>query len=190
MKKRFGVPALLLFVAAMTLSSAAQSTKPIFTAEELAKRVPAAKAGDVDSIASIVQATYACISGPAGTRDWNRFRSLFLPEARFTASAKHTDGTLIVFSAGVEDYIREATPQFAKAGFFENAIVSTPQRYGHMAQVFSSYESRHAPGEKPFERGINSFQLINDGTRWWVVSIAWAGETADNPLPAGFAVKP
>jgi hypothetical protein len=40
-----------------------------------------------------------------------------------------------------------------------------------MTQVFSSYESRHAPGEKPFERGINSVQLLNDGKRWWVVSI-------------------
>ena len=32
-------------------------------------------------------------------------------------------------------------------------------------------------------RGINSFQLLNDGKRWWVVTIFWLGETPDNPIP-------
>jgi hypothetical protein len=52
--------------------------------------------------------------------------------------------------------------------------------------VFSSYESRHSPADKPFERGINSIQLLNDGTRWWVISILWDTERAGNRLPAKF----
>ena len=39
---------------------------------------------------------------------------------------------------------------------------------------------------EPFARGINSFQLLNDGTRWWVVSIYWLGESADHPIPAKY----
>lgn len=54
-------------------------------------------------------------------------------------------------------------------------------------QVLRSYESRHSPGEKPFQRGINSFQVVNEGTRWWIVSIFWDSERPDNPLPAKFA---
>ena len=48
--------------------------------------------------------------------------------------------------------------------------------------MFSTYESRHAKGEKPFVRGINSFQVFNDGQRWWVVNILWQGESEQNPL--------
>ena len=31
----------------------------------------------------------------------------------------------------------------------------------------------------PFMRGINSIQLFNDGTRWWVVTVF--GIPSDNP---------
>jgi hypothetical protein len=36
----------------------------------------------------ILRAIHDVISGPAGDRDWNRFRSLFVPQARFTALPK------------------------------------------------------------------------------------------------------
>jgi hypothetical protein len=48
--------------------------------------------------------------------------------------------------------------------------------------VFSTYESRHAKGEKPFARGINSIQVFNDGQRWWVLNILWESESEQNPL--------
>jgi len=32
-------------------------------------------------------------------------------------------------------------------------------------------------------RGINSFQLMNDGKRWWVINIYWQAETPDNKIP-------
>jgi hypothetical protein len=31
--------------------------------------------------------------------------------------------------------------------------------------------------------GINSFQLMNDSHRWWVVTMLWQGEASDNPIP-------
>ena len=72
-------------------------------------------------------------------------------------------------------------------GFFEREIASRVEQYGRVVHVFSTYESRHAPEDpEPFMRGINSFQLWNDGTRWWVVSILWEGERAANPIPARY----
>jgi hypothetical protein len=129
------------------------------------------------------------ISGPAGGRDWKRFRSIFLPQARFTQTGKGPDGVTFVISWSVDEFIRDAGEVFSKQAFYENAIVNRSESYGNMAQVFSSYESRHAPEEKPFERGINSIQLLNDGKRWWVLSIAWDSERPGNPLPAKFAKK-
>jgi len=160
---------------------------PIFSAADLAAKVPAPNAEDVKSMDAILRAIYDVISGPAGNRDWKRFRSLFLPQARFTQVGKGPDGATFVISWNVEEFVRDAGEVFSKQPFYESAIVNQPESYGNMAQVFSSYESRHAPGEKPFERGINSIQLLNDGSRWWVISIAWDSERVDNPLPAKFA---
>jgi hypothetical protein len=162
---------------------------PILSAADLAAKVPAPRPDDVKSLDSIVAAAYAAISGPAGTRDWDRFRSIFLPQARFTQVGKTPDGSTIVISWGVDEFIRDASAVFAKDPFYENGIVNEPSGYGNMRQVLSSYESRRAPGEKAFERGINSFQALYDGKRWWIVGIFWDSERPDNPLPAKFANK-
>ena len=152
--------------------------------------VPAAKPDDVKSVDSLLAALYDVISGPPGERDWNRFRSLFMPNARLTSAEKSPDGAVRVRPNSVEDYVRLGGGYFLKNGFFEKPIVSRVQIFGNVAQVFSSYESRHAPGETPFARGINSFQMAFDGKRWWVVNVLWDEERTDNPLPKEFAAKP
>lgn len=162
---------------------------PVFTPAELASKVPAPKTDDVKSIDAIMHAAYDSISGPAGARDWDRFRSLFLPQARFTKVGKGQDGATRVITWSVDEFVRDAGEAFENEGFFENAIVNKPDTYGGMTQVLSSYESRHAPGEKPFARGVNSFQVLNDGKRYWIVSIFWDSERPDNPLPAKLASK-
>jgi hypothetical protein len=162
---------------------------PIFSAADLAAKVPAPKPEDVKSLDAIMHAAYDVISGPAGARDWNRFRSIFLPQARFTQVGKGPDGATFVISWNVDEFIRDAGSVFAKEAFYENAIVNLPQSYGNMTQVLSSYESHRSPGDKPFDRGVNSFQVLNDGKRWWVVSIFWDSERPDNPLPANLAKK-
>jgi hypothetical protein len=156
-------------------------------AQPLSSRVPPAKPADVNSLDSILAAVYNVISGPPGDRDWNRFRSLFIPEARLTSAHKNKNGSF--FLEDVEGYAQGAGDYFKTHGFFENSIVNRVEKFGNIAQVFSSYESRHAPNEKPFARGINSIQLFNDGTRWWVVSILWDEETPANPLPSDMSMK-
>src|ERR1700727_804593 len=85
------------------------------------------------------------------------------------------------------DYINPAGGYFKSHAFYESAIVNKVDRFGNIAQVFSSYESRNAPNEKPFARGINSIQLFYDQNRWYVLSILWDEETPTNPLPANLA---
>ncbi len=150
-----------------------------------AAAAPAANPADVGSIDAILHAAYDTISGPAGQqRDWNRFRSLFVSGARLIPVVSNPEGGFrtMVFSA--DEYAKHGDPYFQKNGFFEREVARRTERYGSMAQVFSTYESRHGAADpKPFERGINSFQLMNDGHRWWIVTIFWQGETSDSPIP-------
>ncbi len=168
---------------------AAAAPKPTVSFDDaaLSAMVPKPRPEDVRSPENLLSACYAVISGPAGPRDWDRFRSLFLPQARLTASHQRKDGTTSVTLLGVMDYVNLAGAGFTKSGFFENSIHNETRRYGNIVQIFSSYESRKSPSEAPFARGINSFQMVYDGTRWWIVSILWDEETPTNPLPGEFA---
>src|SRR5439155_1082982 len=154
------------------------------------KQAPEAKPGDVDTIEHIMAATYEVISGPAGERDWNRFRSLFYKDARLIPSGRRPDGTIAARTSSVEDYIERGRPFFLKEGFFERAVSNKVEEFDHMAQAWSTYESRHKKDDKePFQRSINSFQLINDGKRWWVLTIYWQGEDKGHPIPSKYLGK-
>lgn len=151
-----------------------------------------ARAADVASIDAIVAALYDVISGEAGKpRDWNRMRSLFAPEGRLMAVARRPDGEVAMRTMTVEDYIGRNAKAFATMGFFEREAARTTETFGQVAQVFSTYESRHAAGDaKPFQRGINSIQLAHDGKRWWIVNVVWRAEDKDLPLPERYLPKP
>jgi len=145
---------------------------------------PAARPGDVDSIDHILAAVYDVISGPAGApRDWDRFRSLFYSGARLIPSRRDDKGAISARVLTPDDYVTRGKDAFANQGFYEVSVANRVEQWDHLAHVWSTYESRHAPGEKPFARGINSFQLISDGTRWWILSIYWEAEDPAHPLP-------
>jgi hypothetical protein len=149
---------------------------------------PAARPEDVASPDAIVKAVYDVISGPAGQkRDWNRMRSLFVPNARLMPAVARPTGGTGVMVASVDDYAAMAGPGLERNGFFEVEIKRVSESYGNIMHLFSTYESRRlATDEKPFARGINSFQLLKDGDRWWIVSIYWQQETPQFPIPGKY----
>jgi hypothetical protein len=143
-----------------------------------------AQSKDVQSIDAIIHALYNVISGDAGVkRDWNRMRSLFLPEGRLISTGVRND-SIRYRVLTPDDYIKLSGPVLEKNGFHEREIGRKTEVYGHIAHVFSTYESKHTmKDEKPFMRGINSIQLMYDGKRWWIVSVYWNSETPANPIP-------
>jgi len=156
--------------------------KPLALLLTLACFAPVAKPADTDSVENLVRAVYDVISGPAGPRDWARFRSLFAEGARLIPIRVTADGS----SASVmtpDDYAQRAGANFEKTAFYESEAARRVETFGNMAHVFSTYESRRAPGEKPFARGINSFQLVKVGGAWKVMTILWDSERPGTPLP-------
>ncbi|MEO6445531.1 MAG: hypothetical protein ABIZ91_00555 [Gemmatimonadaceae bacterium] len=150
---------------------------------------PAANPADVASVDAIIHALYEVISGPAGqARDWNRFRSLMVPNGRLMPARARPDGTADVAMWTADDYVRTAGAGLERSGFFEREISRKTEAFGHILHAFSTYESRRTAdlSERPFSRGINSIQLLKDGNRWWVVSIFWDSERAGNDIPAQY----
>ena len=152
---------------------------------------PAANSADVSSPDAILAALYDVISGPAGQkRDWNRFRSLFAPGARLipTGVPQGQPARAVVLTP--EDYIQRSGVNLERNGFFEKEVSRTSEQFGRIMHAFSTYESfRTAEDKSPFMRGINSIQLLNDGNRWWIVTVYWDSERPDNPIPERYLRK-
>ncbi len=146
---------------------------------------PKANQEDVKSPEAIIAALSDSISGDAGkTRDWNRFRSLFVPGAgRMVVTRVPKTGPVDLTVLSMEDYIARSSGN-APQSFFEIPIAYDVQSFGRMTHVYESYGLYHARGEKPYVRGVNSFELLSDGTRYYVLQVYWDTERPDNPLPA------
>jgi len=167
-------------------------------AQGIRRREPAAPA-DAASVDAIVSALYASVShGPDASPDFDRMRGIFLYVGMFVPPKRAgEDFTVMDVDAFAERYQKGVAARKEKgtpaAGFFEREISRRTDCFGNVCQIFSTYESRHAPADaKPFERGINSIQLLRDGSRWWIASVIWDAERGENPIPADYlpAAKP
>src|ERR1700692_48030 len=182
---------LILLLASMNFAPLLAQNQPKAvppSQQPAATQVHEAKPADVASPDAILATTYDVISGPAGQeRDWDRMRSLFYPGARLIRTEAEKEGGLHAAVLTVDDFVERAGNYFKKNGFYEGEIARRAERWGSLMQVFSTSESRHDPkAPAPFARGINSFQLFFDGTRWWILTIYWADESTQTPLPPEF----
>jgi hypothetical protein len=177
----FGLGSLFAIAQSPTAQSSPASPKP--SAPKATTPGSTVKPGDVDSIDHIIAAVYDAISGPAGPRDWDRFRTFFYSGARLIPTRRDDKGVVTAQVSTPDEFATRAQAFFSKEGFFENSVSNRVEQWDHIAHVWSTYESRHAKGEKPFARGINSFQLFNDGARWWILTIYWESEDPTHPLP-------
>ena len=146
--------------------------------------------GETSSPEACVHALYAIISGPPELpRDWARFRTLCRPDARFLLATRQADGAPFTQSFDVEAFVTEGTRDFAQRGLWERELVGRMERFGRVAHVFSSYESRLDSADAPVvARGVNSIQLVEepDGS-WRIAHLVWDRATAAQPLPRDLA---
>lgn len=168
----------------------AQQPKPLPTSIASHPDWPKARPADVQTVDSLMAALYDVISGPAGKpRDWDRFRSLFLPDGRLgvirhppSAQTKSMHEDVVFLTP--QDYVDRDDPYFKAHGFFERSIANRIEEFGNLVSVWSTYESRNAADDpKPFVRGVNSLQIVKAEGRYWVASIIWDDERSGTTLP-------
>ncbi len=173
--------ALALTAGILAASSRAGAAPPVAV-----DAIPA-RPGDVSTIDGIVKAYYEVISGPAGQpREWSRDRTLYPPHVRFVEITEGKDGNLRAKTMTHQEYVDGSDPGFLKNGFDEHEIHRVTERFGSIANVFSTYESRRRRDGPVIARGINSLQLFHDGARWWIASSAWQDESPAHPIPKAF----
>jgi hypothetical protein len=144
------------------------------------------RAADVGSLDGLVAAYYDVISGPAGQpRQWSRDRTLYIPDIRFVAMSLDKQGKAVAHVVSHQQYVDNSNEELL-AGFYEKEIHRVTQRFGNIAHVFSSYESRLKADGPVIARGINSIEAFWDGKRWWIASAIWDQERPENPLPSQY----
>lgn len=159
-----------------------------------AQNMPDADLADVSSIDAIVAALYDVISGPIGeVRDRDRFMSLFVEGARLIPVGPDPEtGETGVRMLSPGDYWTNNADVLQQIGFTETEIGRTTETFGGVTHAFSayaSYRSDRGNSESPFSRGVNSIQLLNDGERWWIVSVYWDSERPGTEIPPQYITR-
>jgi hypothetical protein len=126
---------------------------------------------DTSSVDKVIRATYEIISGPAGKRNWDRFKNLFDKEASMgVIYESKTDGKILYKTFTPEDYIAKNDPYFLKNGFVEVETGRSENIMEDIAQVFSNYEFT---SNGISQKGVNTFLLYRDENRWYISSLIW-----------------
>ncbi len=141
---------------------------------------------DVSTLDGIMRAYYEVVSGPAGqVRDWNRDKSLHLPGAQVVITRTAEDGSLRIDQMTISDY-HDRQPGPAQNAFYEVEINRLVRQHGSTVHVWSTYEYRSTPDGPAEGQGVNSIELIWDGTRYWIASWGYDGRMDAPPVPSEY----
>jgi hypothetical protein len=158
------------------------------------KPIPPAKPEDVGTVDALIKALYQSTAGPIGkAREWDRFRSLFVAEARMIPirHAPHGEAGNDLLTMPVESYIQINKNYFEKGGFFETEAARRTETFGNIAQVWSTFESRRSKEDpQPYARGVYSIQLAFNGQRWFIINVMWDTEQEGVKLPEKYLKSP
>jgi len=173
-----------IYLLAILLTTLVSLTPSTGFSQKTDKTVHRDDTGCVLTIDSIIAKLYIIISQPAGKRDWEDFKYLFLPGARVISIKTDNSGKYNFYNVTVDEYIEMIKPRLDKANYFEIEIGRKQEEYNNISQVFSTYKSTLITEKKMFfESGINSFQLIYYKDRWWIASALFNNETKDTMIP-------
>ena len=138
----------------------------------------------VQTLDSTIDSFYAAISSDNGQPfDWDLYRYVMHPEGKLIRYGTEKDGSYSLIFYTSDDYIERYQNYMEGVGFYEKEIFREITNFGPISQVLSGYASYEKDIKEPIIRGINSFQMLNDGKRWWIVNAYYTRETLENPIP-------
>ena len=142
---------------------------------------------EAETLPHIVPVLYDVVSGATGEeRNWQLLHDLFAPTATITPLF-HREGMPDISVLTASEFVELNKLLFKDVGFYETETYNQTLQVGHMATVISAYESRESPDKPAYSRGINTFQLVNDGRRWCVISVTWDSDKGGHDIAGSIA---
>jgi hypothetical protein len=133
----------------------------------------------------VVEELYDLVTFDPGTSpDWDRARTLFLPEAVVvlrTGRESTSQLTVEGWVADFEYFIEERN--VVETGFIEAIVKTVPWVFKDVAHILVLYEAGF-PNDERRQYGIDAVSLVKKEGRWWIAGILNEIPDRDNPIPA------
>jgi hypothetical protein len=150
---------------------------------------PSSEAGasHLATIDDLISAFYESMSFPfGGVPNLDRFRSLFLPNARLIQAEAGRS-----YLVDLDDYFREFHEELADGRLTALSETETGRKkteFGNGAHILSTSEGSSRRGESTKRtKGLHSFHLVQEGGRWCIATMYWFVVEDGNPVPGGSA---
>lgn len=135
----------------------------------------------VKSIEGILSEVFRIYNGePGKKRNWAAFGDLFLPSARFTFL--DNNGTPGPYeTVDLVEFVEILVDADFDEAFLTYETGKVVEEFNGIAHVFQSFYLKKKEGNE--RRGINSYQLLYDQGRWWIVSMLWTLDSEEEKIP-------
>lgn len=143
------------------------------------------KYGDnVSTLDGIMKAYYDVVTVKKGEKPvYQRDSSLHIPDSLCGMVRTKKDGSKVFDYMTLKEFHKRSDEFLTQEGFVEKEIGRKVEQFGNIYHVWSTYESRNTTDGPVIERGINSIEMYNDGTRFWLIAWYYDGESKTNPIP-------
>lgn len=132
---------------------------------------------------SITRRLYKVVSAPSSERHWDSIRELYHPRATMVRTGLNEEGQPFVLAMTFDEYVSNATTQLENIEFSETEIRQEVTAFGNIAHLASVYEYKyHSPDTTRHGRGINFFNLVNEGQGWKIMNVVWDNEREGTSL--------
>jgi len=120
---------------------------------------------------------YEVISTPHDQRDWDAIRPLFHPRATMVRTGLDETGQSFALAMSHDEYIANATELLEGVQFNEIELRQEATVFGNVARLASVYQySYQSETANDSGRGVNFFNLINEGDGWKIMNMVWDNE--------------
>lgn len=137
---------------------------------------------------TVMQLYRAFDFAPDQEPDWQGMTELFMEGASFVAPLTPGQAPAGVsgedFVASFAEWVR--TGEYRRSGLHERVVSVRIDAYGAIGHAWVTFEGYLPETGEKRTLGLDSLQLVRDGTLWKVASFSTQYATDDQPLPARF----
>jgi len=140
---------------------------------------------------TITRRLYELVSAPSEERHWDSVRELYHPRATMVRTGLNEEGRPFVLAMTFDEYVGNVTKHLDSVEFSETEIYQDVTVFGNVARLVSVYEYRSQSSDMTRRgRGVNFFNLVNEGHGWKIMNIVWDNEREGTSLSGAGLLDP